>query len=181
MRNDIQNDTLRIEFISQNFSVTPMFKFKTSETEHTITLTYNAAVFEDKNLLTGVLGSNNVKTFSGNYSVGIGKLSFGLMAFRTQNKRLNYEQIINTASFRVGLAILKKALNISTSVVYSSVAQTAQSADSRLLFRPQVRWKLPKQTSINLTGSFQAYQYGSVRNNASYKETLLQVAVNKGF
>ncbi len=158
-----------------------MLKFKTAATEHTISLTYNAAIFEDKNLISGVLGSNNAKTISGNYSVGIGNLNFGLMAFRTQNKRLNYEQIINTESLRVGTTLLKKALNISTSIVHSSVAQTSQTKDNRLLIRPQLRWKLPKKTNLNISGSFQIYQYGSVRNNSSFNETILQVAVNKSF
>jgi hypothetical protein len=181
MRNDFNNDTLRIEFISNNYAITPSYRFKTGQANHTISLTYNASIFEDKNLLTGALGSNDAKTVSASYSVNLHKLMLSGQAFSTQNKRLDYMQDITTGSFTAGYALLKRKLNVSATVLYSKINYSGQTADTRLLFRPQLRWKLPKQIQFQASGSIQAFQYGSVRNAAAYKETFFQTTFIKTF
>lgn len=181
-RNNIDNDTLRIEYVSKNLSVTPVLRIAPStKSVHTISATYALSDFNDKNLFTGEFAANQTETWSGSYLLAIGSFSFNASGTFMHNDRSTGALDVTTFTASPGYAFLKKKLNASLGFVYAIIAQQGYTDSKRFLVRPKLRWRLTPKTTFNLTGSLHTYRYGTIRNNAMYDESFLQTGITQSF
>lgn len=181
-RNNLDNDTLRIEYVSKNLSVTPVLRLASGgNSSHTISATYALSDFDDKNLFTGEFAANQTETWSGSYLLAIGNFSFNASGTFMHNDRSTGALDVTTYTATPGYAFLKKKLNASFGFVYALIAQQGYTDSKRFLVRPKLRWRLTPKTTFTLTGSLHTYRYGSIRNNAMYDESFLQTGVTQAF
>jgi len=180
-RNNLDNDTLRLEFVSKNLSVTPVYRIQGKSASHTVSATYALSDFEDKNLFSGELAANKTETYSGSYSLGIQQFSLTASGTLMHNARSTGDLDITTMTLQPGYGFFKRKMNTSVGFVYAIIAQEGFTDSKRFIVRPKIRWRLTPKLTLNLQGSLHTYKYGTVRNNASYDESYLQTGITKSF
>ena len=113
MRNNMDNDTLKLEFISNNFSLPPSYRFKfKGGIYHSISISFSKNSFKDKNLFVSEFGSNNATSLNSNYSMVFGKMNIGASFMMMSNKRQNGKLQIFSGNIRIA----KKMTGIETLV-----------------------------------------------------------------
>ncbi len=180
-RNTIDNDTLRLEFVSQNFSVSPSYRFKIGKVANTLSASIASSQFDDKNLFSGERNSNDMKAVTGNWTAIIGKLTFSAVGSISRNERSTGVIDIQTWSFQPGISLYKRKVQISCGFVYSQIEQTGSTADTRMMLRPNVRWKVTNRLQFRADANLTTYQYGSARNDSQYDESYLQTGIVQSF
>jgi hypothetical protein len=180
-RNTLDNDTLRLEFVAQNFSISPAYRFKLGRVQNTLSATYSESQFDDKNLFSGVRNSNNMTAITANWMLVFGKMTLSALGSISRNERSSGQLDIQTYSLQPSIALFKRKLNMSCGLVYSFIEQTGFTADDRIMLRPNVRWQATKRTQLRADGSWQVYHYGSVRRNAQYDESFLRTGIVQSF
>lgn len=182
MRNNVDNDTLKLEFVSSNFSVTPSYRFKSDNGAfHSCSVSFNKSVFEDKNLLTGTYSNNNTTSINGHYNLVFKQLNAGAAISFMDNKRINGDFHIFSGSLRFGHSFFERKLNVNTSVGYSLVQHSLFTSDNRFFVRPSVRYKLENKTELFLNGNFRLFKYGSQREGVSFSESLVRLGARASF
>ena len=180
-RNTLDNDTLRLEFVSQNFSVSPSYRFQLGKVANTVSASFASSQFDDKNLFSGERNSNDMKAFTGNWTAIVGTLTLSAVGSITRNERSSGVIDIQTWSFQPGVSFYKKKLQVSCGFVYSLIEQTGSTPDNRIMLRPNVRWKVTNRLQFRADANLTAYQYGSARNDSQYNESYLQTGIVQTF
>lgn len=180
-RNNVANDTLRLEFVSRNLAVTPVLRIQRNDLSHTLSFTFGLSDFDDKNLFSGELATNRTQTLSSSYTFA--RRQFTVMATGSymQNDRSTGALDIRTVMLQPGYGFLKRKLNISTGLVWSVIGQEGYTDSRRFVLRPRVRWRLTKQLTFDAQGSLNMYRYGSIRPGAMYDESYLQTGLTQRF
>lgn len=181
IRNNVDNDTLKVEYLSSNLSVTPSFRFGNEANKHFLSFTWSKSEFEDLNLLTGQQNNNNNTVFSALYSLSNEKWSLGLNASHINNQQFQGDIRIFTSGLRLAYNDKDKRLQISTALNRVQSSYFGSDPDKQWIIRPDIRWGLNKKLSLNIRGSLNFYQYGSRRDTESFQEQRLQTGLNYQF
>ena len=180
-RNTLDNDTLRLEFVSQNFSLSPAYRFMFKKVQNTLSATLARSQFEDKNLFSGARNTNNMTALTGNWMLVFGKMTLSALGSFSRNERSTGQLDIVTYSLQPSIALLKRKLNASCGFVYSIIGQTGSTSENRVMLRPNLRWQATKRTQLRADGSWQVYHYGSLRHDARYDESFLRTSIVQSF
>lgn len=180
-RNNLDNDTLRLEFVSRNFSVSPTYRIQGRTASHTFSANYLLCDFQDKNLFSGELAANKTETFGGSYSLAVAQFSILLSGMQLHNDRSTGAFELTSFTIQPGYALLKRKLNASLGFVYATILQAGYTESKRFIVRPKLRLRLTPKFTFNASGSIHTYRYGSIRNNAMYDESYLQTGITHSF
>lgn len=180
-RNNLDNDTLRLEFVSQNITISPVYRITDKKASHTISATFALSDFEDRNLFNGEVANNQTQTVSGSYALSLGAFSFTTAGTYMENKRSTGLLDVTTLTVRPGYALFKRKLNTSIGFVYALIGQEGFTDSKRVIIRPKIRWRLTPKLTMNIRGSLHTYRYGTIRNNAMYDESFLQTGITQQF
>jgi hypothetical protein len=184
IRNVVENDTLKIENVSQNFSFTPILSFDRKKSVQMVTGIFSVDNFEDYNVVTGAQNQNRSLVAGANYQYNFKEKPFtwgaNLMHFQlyTPQIQLNNNSLGTTFSY----AFFKKQLQSSVSLSYLlNRSQANVSNDKQFLVNAQVSYQHAKGFFVNVQGGNNGYRYGSVRPNARLSETNVRIAAGKKF
>lgn len=182
-RNGIQNDSLRIQNVARSYSFSPTYTFSTRTINHLITTNLSFDTFEDFNVVSGRLSSNNTTTVFGMYGADLTSipLSMQLSGTYLTNTIPSFGFTITSLALSGSYRLLDDKLIPSAGVTIGRNALQGFTPDSQLLFRVGLRYALSKMLSINSSVVFNGYKYGSVRDGASFNERTAQLGMTANF
>ncbi len=188
-RNNVdENNEARVEMISQALAVSPMLTIDGEEIRHSLAATLSLDDFTDRNVISGAMNSNNTRSVFLNYSARFTTLplSCNLSLSNLQSdpdeesgldSRFGALSIsINSLHLGGSYRLLEGDLTPSLKFSYSASSTADFSADTNLLMRLGLKYKVLASTTLSLNASLKLYSYGSARPDVSYTENFLQTA-----
>jgi len=183
VRNNIDNDTLKVEIISKAFSITPAYSFRSSNASHRINATYSQDDFSDLNTLTRQFQDNTTLSFMLAYSIRFENfpLSLNTSANHVQNNVKNAELELNALNIGGSYPLLDNKLTPDIRFTFSQNSVGDNSSDIRFGLRGGLRYKIIKGLSLRFSANLNSYDYGSSRNNMAYTETFIRTKLSYRF
>lgn len=193
MHNTEKNDTLRIENVSNSFSISPTYVRTASYGMHMLSATYSRDAFTDYNTVTGALGSNNTRMLQGLYSLSLTSTPLTVMmnVSNLWNILATEDVTMNSATIQLGYQLLEGKLVPTVSGTYSESSLNKSptpmspgiqySPDIQRLLRAGLRWQLAKFLALGVSASTTNFSYGGQRPGVSFQETLVSSSISATF
>ncbi|MBS1536285.1 MAG: hypothetical protein JST20_00890 [Bacteroidetes bacterium] len=180
IRNSISNDTLRIQNISQNISISPSYTILATDTRHTISLTASLNSYTDSNPISGAFTSNDTRALILNYALALATIPFiGTFSISNLHNNLSIGELtVNAVSLGGSYTIGKRTLIPSLTITYSTTSQANFTPDTQYLIRLGLIATIDKALSLTLNSIVNFYQYGTSRLNTSFSEKYLQLTAS---
>ncbi len=184
IRNVVENDTLKIENVSQNFSFTPVMNFDRKKSVQVVTGIFSIDNFQDYNVVTGAANQNQSLIAGANYQYSFKEKPFtlgaNLMHFQLYTPQIQVNN--NSLGTTLSYAFFKKRLQSSVNLSYLlNRPQANVTQDKQFLVNVQVNYQHEKGFFVNLQGGNNGYSYGSLRPNTRLNETNVRIAAGKKF
>lgn len=184
MRNNVANDTLKVENVARSFELSPTYTISGESAEHSITLSYALDAYTDYNTVTGREGSNNTQNIMGIWTTaltGIPLSANATVGYMTNDLPLAKFSILS-ASLGLGYRLLDGRLLPSIGVSHSrSRVNESAGEDLGMLLRLGVQWNATESITLSATASTNAYEYGATRSGARFRENLLETSLSTQF
>lgn len=183
VRNNVDNDTLKIEMVSRAFSIMPNYTLDREKATHRFSLMYSQDDFEDLNTITGSLRSNLTQTIMLRYNLRSkeipisGNLAYNYITNDLEIGMLNMNTVTAGAEYR----FLDNTLVPSLRLSFTSSSIGENTPDNRVRLNLGGRYLLTKKLSFRLSANLNNYNYGSQREDVSFNEQFLEFSVNYGF
>ncbi len=183
VRNNVSNDTLRVETVSNAFSVAPTYTLRAQAATHTITASYALDAFTDHNVVSGAQGSNNTQSvmlmYLGTWTET--PLSLTASVHHMTNDLPAGALNMNTLSLGAGTSLFEGAVAPSVTVTYSNNRLASFTADRQVGARAGVQWRIADGLTLSSAVSVNDYRYGSAKPGAFFRETLFESALTTTF
>jgi hypothetical protein len=179
--NSIDNDTLKINFLSESYSVFGNYKFKTKEINHILNGTYSSNKFKDFNLLTGNTADNNVATYGGGISSKFSKFYTGFNYIYSLNTQFSGKIKVNNSEVKMGYKMKKKKIDLSCALSIQKTELFTFTPDHTISLKPRVKWSATKKMKIQLDGRFRQLNYGDRRGNSKTTDSFASIGLTKQF
>lgn len=184
VRNVVENDTLKIENVAQNFNFTPVLILDAADATDIFTLMFSLDNFQDYNVVSGALNDNNtmIAGLTYNRSFKNNPLTIGAnyMFFKLNSSAITIDN--TTIGVNTGYDFFDGILNTSLGLNYLlNRPETNHTYDRQILFDFQLSYKHPKRYFARFQASNNAYSFGSVRPGAKLMETNFRIVVGKRF
>ena len=180
IENAIDNDTLKVNFISKNFGITTTFRFKLSEIKNIINLTYNQSKFEDLNIITGINNTNDSQSYLASYILRKNNLTVTFSASRILNNQVIRSLKINSLSTNVSYKFEKHKIKVAARFGYNTTLFDPSNRNSQYIIRPSVSWQFLKKTSLSLNANFNKFSNSS-NTLLNFNESLLTTNLTSNF
>lgn len=183
VRNNNRNDTLRIENVASAFSIDPSYTIVGESLVHVINAGFSKDQFEDFNVFTGALSSNNTTTYLGSYMVSIKEmgLTIGTSGSYMENALPTGAVIIRSIGLNASMSLLERTLfpTASFSVGSSSLGGTT---DSQSFIKAGLRWVAAKWITFGANYGNNNFEYGNiVPRGRSFSERFFQFSATSNF
>lgn len=179
--NSIDNDTLKINFLSESYGAFANYRFKTKEINHIINATFNKSKFQDFNLFTGNTADNNATTIGGGLSTKFTKLYTGIHYFYSFNKQFTGDIKVNSTELKAGYKIKKHKLDISCALALQKTKLFTFSEDYIYSLKPRIKWSASKKLKFQVEGRLRQLTYGNRRDNATTQDVYASIGLTKQF
>lgn len=182
-RNTYDVDTLKIEMVTESYTVVPTFTFGKTSSIHRITLngTYNQV--------------DNFNTYSGEYQkikTTIGGISYNLsfkenpftlgVFYRNLNNDIpGFKYTSNSGTLSLGYAIFDKKLKPTASFTYAVNDRDTFTPDKQIFGDIGFTLSLKSKLSFNFSYRYANYLFGSVKNGAILTEHFIRTGFKKRF
>lgn len=183
IRNNLTNDTLKLETVSNSLSLSPSYTLMTESAVHSFTASYSIDVFDDLNVISGAQSSNNTQTYMLVYATSFttNPFSFSVTGSRMTNDLPLSKLLLYSASLSASYRFFEGALVPSLLATWSNNALGDFTADRQLLLRLSMQWNATSAIAVNLAVSRNDYRYGSSRPGVSFEESFLESSVSWRF
>jgi len=178
-RNDLNEDTLRVEMINNTFSLSPSLQFRRPSAIHILTLDGGIDIFDDYNPLTGSVQNTTSLNASSNYQFVLRQSPFsaGIIVLALQNKTPNTEIKMMNVGVNMRYRLLDKKLSPSLSLTHTSIQRSEYTADRRMVAALKADYRFHPKWNLNAWYNINQYRYGSLRPDAITTESKFQIAV----
>ena len=184
MRNTINNDTFRLQNVSDNLSVTSNYTFNLTKTTHTISGTYTQSQYDDFNVVTGALSDNNSKIYLLSYTLGFSSFPLTVSAVGTQ-----FENRISAGTVAVKMATLmlaypfgkNKDINVSLQGNIMRTTLLEFTPDENITTTLNVGYIIAKKVNVGLNGTLNVFRYGTAKPGVNYRENSLRMFAGYSF
>ncbi len=180
LENGIEDDTLKVNFISENWSIAANINFKTGTINNIIVLSYNNASFKDLNVVTGINNNNNTNSYLASYSFQKNKFSLTLTGNRIFNNQIIRDLDILALSCNLSYKIDKPKLKISTRFGYNTTHFDQLFTNTQFIIRPSIGWQMHENINLNFSGFFNQFSNDTDPLKA-YNETLFSTNLTCNF
>jgi hypothetical protein len=182
IRSSVDNDTMRVEQVSQNFSLTPSLTFDSDSITNLFTLVFTLDDFQDYNVVSGALNDNQSTvlgiTYNRMYKTTPLSIGINLMRFQLNSTQVQVDN--NTLGLTGGYRFFKGNLRTTMGITYLlNRPLEGASYDRQFLLSLRANAKLAKTWSASALISNNAYDYGSSRQGARLSETTVRLSVTK--
>ncbi len=169
MRSAARNDTLRIDNISQSFTLSPRYSFAGLGGTNVLVLNYSLQDFQDYNVVSGGLSSNHTNT-------GVITWVLALPSTYTWSTNLMVSSAVTSSvqttvrglTETVGRSFLDNQLSTSLTLGYN--LYTVASTNGQFVLRLSGSLNMGKSGTLSLTLSSNRFNYSDPTAGASYGE-----------
>jgi hypothetical protein len=161
--------------VSNDFGVSPTYTWTNTNMAHLLSLNYNYSKYDERDVNTGVVTSNNTHTGFLTYVPTYFKKDmvpdFSVLYFT--NKLPAFRTTLATLSAGLTTPLLNKKINLRGQLQYTFIKNNANTPNNNLIASCNIDWKLTKQLTWNNYFSTNYYKYGNeaIPNGANYLET----------
>jgi hypothetical protein len=171
MRSNPQNDTLKIDNISQSLTIAPRYTFPAFGGTSTAVLTYSYQDFTDYNTVTGALSDNRTQAGTALYMLAFpSSLSLTTALMLTSSETSQSSLIIQSLNQTIGYSFLDNALTTSATIGYTITRSPAK--DGQFVGRLSASYSLGKAGSFTLSLTTNRYTYSDAAGVPSYREAM---------
>lgn len=183
IRNNMKNDTLKIEQVSNSLSISPTVVIPAGAADHMITLSWSLDAFNDYNVVSGATSSNNTMSLLGMYAVSLTRIpltaSFSLS--RMTNDLPLGNLTIHSADLSAAYRFLDGSVLPSLTLSYTENSSAGFTKDTQWLLRAAAQWNVLANLAFTAAISSNRYTYGSSRPGVSFTETFFQTGLAMRF
>jgi len=183
VRNNMTQDTLKIETVSNSFNLNPTYTLSAESIVHTISATYSQDSYNDYNVVSGAENSNVTQSIAGNYAASFTKIPLSTSAaynYMTNNVKAG-ELTISSVTLGGSWRFDDAKIVPSISLTYSTNRLASFTSDRQFFASISTRWQISRVTGLTFSASVNDYTYGSSRPGAGFTETLMQLSATTRF
>jgi hypothetical protein len=178
-------DTLKIENVSQSFSIDPVVTLDGGSMQHTITGSVAFDTFDDFNVVTGAESSNDTRMATLTYTAFLTglPLTVGAVGSYVENTLFTGAFVVRTAGVNASYRFLSGALTTTVSYTMAGSTFGATPTDTQGFLKASARWNITKNINVVASLSNNAFQYGQYlpTRGRSFSEQIAQLALNTSF
>lgn len=174
-----------IKNVSNDFGVNPSYTWGNDKVIHLLSMNYNYSKYDERDVLTGNITSNNTHTALLTYvPTFITKdLSpdFSFMFF--SNSMPGFKLKLITFSSGLSMPAMKKKMNLHGQLQYNYSKTNSFKNNKNIIASFSCDWKLSAKLNWNTFISSNNFKYGNeiIPNNASYLESIIRTGFNYRF
>ncbi|MCY7310771.1 MAG: hypothetical protein LH619_08330 [Chitinophagaceae bacterium] len=174
-----------IKNVSNDFGVNPTYTWGNDKVIHLLSLNYNYSKYDERDVITGLVTSNNTHTALLTYvpTFLTKDLSpdFSLMYFR--NSMPGFTLKLITFSAGLGWSAAKKKMNFRAQAQYNYSKTNSFSNNNNIIASLNNDWKVSKKLTWTTFISTNQFKYGNeiVTNNARYLESNIRTGFQYKF
>lgn len=183
IRNNQTNDTLKMEMVTNSWSVSPNYTFTNKTSNHGFMLLYAQNVFTDYNTISGALNNNDAINGVFSYSLSMlnNPLTISTMLSYFKNNTSVGTLQTNSLNITSGYSFYKKKLKTNLGITLADNQFNNIENGFQTMLIGGVKYTLKKKINFALNGSINLYQFGQARPGISYKENLLRTSITYQF
>jgi hypothetical protein len=185
IRSNTVFDTLKIENVSQSFTIDPSIMIEGSGAMHSVNGSVAFDTFEDFNVVTGAESSNDTRSATLTYSAMLTDmpLTLGAMGTYVENALFSAALIVRTVGLNASYRLLAGALTTSLSYTLAGSSFGSNPTDTQSFLKASARWAIAKNISLVASLSNNMFAYGRFLPNrvTSFSEQIMQLALNTTF
>ena len=180
MRSNPRNDTLRIDNITQSFSVSPRYSFPAFGGSGTALVSYARQDYTDYNTITGTLSDNRSNSGTAMWTLFFpSSLNLTTSLMYTEATTSAYSMSIAGLNETIGYAFFDNRL--STSVTFGYNIVRVSEADGQINARFSATYAIPGWGAFTLSLMNNRYDYADPSVSPSYSEALGTLQYSYGF
>jgi hypothetical protein len=174
-----------IKNVSNDLSINPTYTWSNEKIAHLLSLTYNYSKYDERDVVTGNITSNNthtvVLTYVPTYLTRDMTPDFSAMFF--YNKLPGFKLTLLTVSSGLGMPFAKKKGNFRGQLQYNYSKTNAFRNNNNFIASCNVDLKIGKRTTWNNFISSNYFKYGDeiIPNNARYLESNVRTGLQYRF
>jgi hypothetical protein len=178
-RNSVINDTFRVEMVTESWSISPTFNYRTKTSTHNYTILYAQNTFNDFNIVSGALNDNDAISATLSYMISMAKspLSASTMVSYFDNNTSYGKLLTKSINITVGYKFLDKKLKTSAGFTFSENKIDDGNPGVQGMTTLRVRYTLKRKINLAVNGSLNVFKYGDSRPGISYRENLLRSSI----
>lgn len=182
-RNNVSLDTLRVEMISNTFSVAPTWQIRSESLTHVVAGSFNYSRFDDFNLFTGSFQNTVSFSVNGNYQIAFSTmpLSLGVTGMYLENSTPVTDIRILNAGFNARYRLLDRRLVPSLLFSWTGINRDQFTADNRFRLNLKADYRIAPRTDLRAGWNLSSYRYGTSRPDAGILENRFQVSIQTRF
>lgn len=184
IRNKRDQDTLRVENVSQSFGIDPSLMIDGDDVLHTLNASLGLDTYDDFNVISGVETSNDMRSATINYlgSIKPIPLSVGVNASYIENSLFTGLFIVRSVSGMIAYRFMNGDVVPSISITNSSTTFGPSPSDQQLFFKASVRWRITKTTAFLASYGNNNYTYGNPSSRSTaFTERMIQLSLSTSF
>ncbi|MBL0176940.1 MAG: hypothetical protein IPP94_17055 [Ignavibacteria bacterium] len=183
IRNRMQVDTLKIDMVTNSFSLSPSFNIPTTALINTIPLSWSLDAYNEVNTMTQREMTNNTQSYMGMYMASFIEipLSSTLTVSYMTNDVPDAELELLSASAGLSYRLLENAVRPSLNVTWSQNSMASFTPDEQFLVRVGAEWSITPSLTFTLAATSNSYRYGTSRPDVSFRETFLETSLSMSF
>lgn len=179
IRNRMAVDTLKVDMVTNSFSLSPTFVIPSSALINTVSLSWSLDAYNEVNTMTAKTTTNNTQSMMAMYLASFTEIPMNgsvTLTYMTNNVPNNDLKLFS-GSVGASYRFLDGAVQPSLAVTVSNNSLAQFTADKQLLFRIGVQWNISSAVSLSLFGTSNNYTYGSSRPGVTFRETFLETSI----
>ncbi|MCX6315906.1 MAG: hypothetical protein NTW29_01340 [Bacteroidetes bacterium] len=174
-----------IKNVSNDFGLNPSYTWGNDKVIHLMSLNYNYSKYDERDVLTGNITSNNTHTglltYVPTFLTKDLSPDFTVMYFR--NTLPLFKLTLITVSSGLSMPALKKKLNLRGQLQYNYSKTNSYKNNNNLIASFNSDWKVTKKLTWSTFISSNQFKYGDeiTPNNARYLESIIRTGFNYRF
>lgn len=174
-----------IKNVSTDFGVNPSYTWGNDKVIHLMSMNYNYSKYDERDVLTGNITSNNTHTALLTYvpTFLTKDLSPDFTFMYFNNSLPGFKLTLITLSSGLSMPALKKKLNLRGQLQYNYSKTNSYKSNNNIIASFNSDWKLTKKLVWTTYVSSNHFKYGNeiIPNEASYLESIIRTGFNYRF
>ncbi|HYC40451.1 MAG TPA: hypothetical protein VEB63_08170 [Chitinophagaceae bacterium] len=174
-----------IKNVSNDFGISPSYTWNNEKMVHLFTLTYNYSNYDERDVITGNITSNNTHmallSYIPTFLLKEIAPDFSIMYFL--NKLPAFRMTLITLSSGLSWSALKKKMNLRGQLQYTYSKTNAFKNNNNLIVSASSDWRISERVTWNVFLSSNYFRYGNeiIPNNANYLESNVRTGLQYRF
>jgi hypothetical protein len=174
-----------IRNVSNDLNINPSFNWITEKASHIVTATYDYSRYDERDVITGLVTSNNTHSFLLSYLPSYFKSEingdFSVLYF--SNKFPGFTMKLITFSAGVTMPALKKKMNLRAQLQYNYSKNNSFTRNNNFIGSFNADWKATKKVTWSLYMNSNYFKYGNEISpiGANYLESNIRIGMRWRF